>query len=209
MKVKVQLDGAQAGVSWAATSSSTTSVRRRAARRHPAPRRHLALEKRRGTAREPASGPTSPAPARSSARQKGWRHRSVTATAAHRSSSAAQGARPPGPRLQSVAQQEGSARSASGWLCRPRLARVTGGDRQPRSQGRQDPRAPHKLASSLRQDRAGDRRRRPQRGVRPRLVEPWKGQPDARGRRQLYDIMRHETLSSPRRDREAGGPFNG
>ena len=87
MKVKVHtLDGKAAKGD---DRAQRRGVRRRAARRHPAPRRHLAArEAPRHRPRAPASAPMSPAPARSSVARRAAVP-PVTAIAALRSSSAA------------------------------------------------------------------------------------------------------------------------
>ena len=87
MKVKVQtLDG---GKGRQRHRAQRRGVRRRAARRHPAPRRHLAArEAPRHRPRRPRALATSPAPARSSAARRAAAP-PATAIAAPRSSSAA------------------------------------------------------------------------------------------------------------------------
>ncbi|CAA9513781.1 MAG: LSU ribosomal protein L4p (L1e), partial [uncultured Sphingomonas sp.] len=183
-------------------------VRRRAPRRHPAPRRHLAAgEPPRLGARHPR------ALGRQPYRQEvwpaeGWRHRSSRRSPRPNFHRRRQGPRRPRPRVQRVAEQEGArARLEDGAVVEGPIGQPRD-PRQSRCGRGQDQGAAREAGSArLRQDGAGDRRRRAERLLRTRLVEPRQHQPAAGGRRQC---VRHhaprDAGSDPRRGRKAGGP---
>ena len=171
MKVKVQtLDGGKAG-SDIELNDDVFGVEPRADILHRVVT--WQLEKRRGTARG-ARERSRRRPHRQEVRPpEGRRHRPSRRSPRPDLRRRRQGARPPRPRLQSVAEQEGPrARPEDGALGQGQ-GRQSDRARQSRPQGSQDHGAEGAARQArLRQDRAGDRRRRAQRRLRPGLVEP-------------------------------------